>query len=85
MRALFVSDRVGTLRLTPAIGEIFTGGFLERDHQLVRRGRRDEASVDVFQECEPSLFRPPLDESETEDNHVIGIIACIALRVAAVS
>jgi hypothetical protein len=27
-----VSDRVGTLRLTPAIGEILTGGFLERDH-----------------------------------------------------
>ena len=28
----------------------------------------------IFQECEPRLLRPPFDESEIEDNQVVGIM-----------
>src|ERR1700680_3798498 len=40
------------------------GASVERDHQVVGRhaGRGGNAGVDVFQECEPRLLRPPFDE-----------------------
>jgi hypothetical protein len=55
MRFLFTRNGVGALRLAPAKGEILAGGLVERDHQVVRRhaGRRGNAGVDVFQECQP--------------------------------
>ena len=63
-------DRVGALRLALAKGEILAGSFVERDHQVIRRhaSRGGDATVDVFQECETRLLRPPLDESEIEDD-----------------
>src|SRR6266849_5894185 len=70
------ADGVGALRLALTKGEILAGSFVERDHQVVRRYacRRGNAGVDVFQECEPRLLRPPFDESEIEDNQVVGIM-----------
>src|SRR4030088_1209701 len=66
LRCWFARNGVGALCLTPAEGEILPGGFVERDHQIVRRhaGRRGDAGVDVFQECEPRLLRSPFDEGE---------------------
>src|SRR2546425_13277156 len=76
MRFLFARNGVGALRLALAKGEILAGSLVERDHQIVRRhaGRRGDAGVDVFQECEPRLLRPPFDEGEIEDNQVVGIM-----------
>src|SRR6202030_832844 len=67
---LLVRNSVGALRLAPAKGEILAGSLVERDHQVVRRhaGRRSDQGVDVFQEGQPRLLRPPFDESEIEDN-----------------
>ena len=76
MRFLFARNGVGALRLAPAKGEILAGSFVERDHQVMRRhvGRRSDTGIDVFQEREPRLFRPPFDESEIEDDQVIGLM-----------
>src|SRR5712675_2788270 len=76
MRCWFARNGVGALCLTPAEGKILAGGFVERDHQIVRRhvGRRGDAGVDVFQEREPRLLGTPFDESEIEDDQVVGIM-----------
>src|SRR6476659_7245103 len=76
MRFLLARDGVGALCLAATKGEILAGSFVERDHQIVQRhtGRRGDAGIDVFQECEPRLLRPPFDESEIEDDQVVGIM-----------
>src|SRR5712671_6127752 len=76
VRCWFARNGVGALCLTPAEGEILAGGFVERDHQIVRRhaGRRGDAGVDVFQECKPHLLGTLFDESEIEDDQVVGIM-----------
>jgi hypothetical protein len=48
-------DRVGTLRLALAEGDVLAGNFVQRDKHVVGwhpSGRRD-ARVDVFQKCKP--------------------------------
>src|SRR5580692_9866535 len=71
-----VSDGVGALRLALTKRKILAGGFVEGNQHVVGRHacRRGDARVDVLQECEPRLLRPSFDESEIEDNQVVGIM-----------
>jgi hypothetical protein len=72
---LVALNGVGALRPAPAKREILAPSFVERDYHVVGRhlGRCGDAGVDVFQECQPRLLRPPFDEGEIEDNQVVGI------------
>jgi len=72
---LFARNGVGPLGIALAKGEVFARCFVEHDLQVVRRhaGRHGDVVVDVFQECESRLLRPPCDESELEDNEIIVI------------
>src|SRR5262249_60638175 len=69
-------DGSGALRLALAKGDVLAGNLVKRDHHVVRRyvrGRGD-ARVDVFQKCKPRLLRPPLDETDIENNQYVGVM-----------
>src|SRR5215831_18513183 len=72
----YVRDGVGALRLALTKRDILAGNFVERNHQVVRRysNRRGNATVDVFQERKPRLFRSPLDKSDIQDDQFVGVM-----------
>ena len=65
-----VRDGFGALRLALSERDILARNFVERDQHVIRRYTSGcgDARVDVFQKGKPCLLRPPLDESDVEEN-----------------
>ena len=72
-----VRDRLGALRLALAKGDVLAGNFVERDHDVIGRyaSGRSDARVDIFQKGKARLLRPPLDETDIENDQIVGILA----------
>src|SRR5262249_61060471 len=66
----------GALRLTLPKRDILTRRLVQRDHHVVRRhgSSRGNTCVDVFQKGKPRFLRSPLNESEIENNQIVGVV-----------
>jgi hypothetical protein len=66
----------GALRLALPKRDILARNLVERNHHVVRRHGSSSryTCVDVFQKRKPRFFRPPLDESEIENNQIVGVV-----------
>jgi len=71
-----VCDDVGALRLALPEGDVLAGNLVNRDQHVVRRHARcrGDARVDVLQQFKPRLLRSPLDESDIENDQIVGVI-----------
>ena len=69
-------DDVGALRLALPEGDVLAGNLVNRDQHVVRRHARcrGDARVDVLQQFKPRLLRSPLDESDIENDQIVGVI-----------
>src|SRR5262249_52603000 len=69
-------DSLGALCLALPKRDVLAWNFVEVDHHVVPRyvSGRGNPRVDIFQKGKPRFLGPPLDESEIENNQIVGVV-----------
>src|SRR3974390_3896038 len=73
---------IGALRLAWAKRDILPRTLVERNHHVVRRygRRRRNTRINVLQKSKPRFLRSTLNESEIENNQIVGVVHTLKWR-----